>query len=389
MNQGRTILSQITSFFPKYEFDKCVARYGGDYKVQTFTCWEQLIVMSFAQLTYRESLRDIEACLGAVQGKLYHCGVRSRVARSTLAGANESRDWRIYADFAQVLIGQARELYRGDNGFPLELDNIAYALDSTTIDLCLSLFPWARFRKHKGAAKLHTLLDLRGSLPVFVAVTEGSVHDVNILDLLPIEADAFYIMDKGYVDYARLYAITLAGAFFVTRAKANMACRRQYSRPVDKGTGLVCDQTVVLTGHYARKHYPGKLRRVRYRDGTGKTLVFLTNNFDVPALDVAMLYKERWKVELFFKWIKQHLRIKAFYGTSKNAVCTQVWISISVYVLISIIKKRLGLRQSPYTILQILSIGIFEKMPLQQAFQDKGDNNAEPSLSKQLNMFDL
>lgn len=390
MNYGRTILSQIISFFPKYESDKCVSRYNGNYKVQKFTCWEQLIVMSFAQLTYRESLRDIEACLRAVRPKLYHCGVRSRVSKSTLAEANESRDWRIYADFAHFLIAQARALYRDDNAFSLELDNVAYALDSTTIDLCLALFPWAKFRKKKGAVKLHTLLDLRGSIPAFVAVTDGSVHDVNILDLLPFEAGAFYVMDKGYIDFERLYAITAAGAFFVTRAKGNLACRRQYSRPVDKSTGLVCDQTVVLTGYYAARDYPGKLRRVRYRDGeTGKTLVFLTNNFGVSALEVAMLYKERWKVELFFKWIKQHLRIKSFYGTSKNAVCTQVWIAVSVYVLVAIMKKRLGLAQSPYTILQVLSIGVFEKMPVQQAFQNLDTNDGEEGVSNQLKMFDL
>lgn len=390
MNQGKTILSQLISFLPKYEFDKCVKRYGGNYKVQSFTCWEQFIVMGFAQLTYRESLRDIEACLATVQGKLYHSGVKSKIARSTLADANESRDWRIYADFAQVLIKRARELYRDDQDFSLELDEMVYALDSTTIDLCLSMFPWAQFRKHKGAVKLHTLLDLRGSIPTFIEITDGLVHDVNILDLLLIEAGSFYVMDKGYIDYARLFAITQASAYFVTRAKANFAYRRLYSHRVDKQAGLRCDQTVVLTGHYARKDYPGKLRRIKYCDEkTGITYVFLTNNFTIEALMAAQLYKERWQIELFFKWIKQHLRIKGFFGTSRNAVFTQVWIAICIYLIVAIIKREMKLEQSLYTILQILSISVFEKMPLQQAFQKIDYRKMTTENPNQLNIFDL
>ena len=390
MNQGKTILSQLISLLPKYEFDKCVSRYRGNYKVQSFTCWEQFIVMGFAQLTYRESLRDIEACLGAVQNKLYHSGVRSKIARSTLADANEKRDWRIYADFAQVLIKRARELYKDDNDFSLELDGMVYALDSTTIDLCLSLFPWAKFRKHKGAVKLHTQLDLRGSIPTFIEITDGLVHDVNMLDLLHIEAGAFYVMDKGYIDYARLFAITEASAYFVTRAKDNFAYRRLYSHKVDKRTGLRCDQTVVLTGHYARKNYPEKLRRVKYYDEqTSITYAFLTNNFRIPALVVAQLYKERWQIELFFKWIKQHLRIKAFFGTTRNAVFTQIWIAICVYLIVAIMKKEMKLEQSLYTILQILSICIFEKMPLQQAFQEFDYRKMKAVNPNQLNIFNL
>ena len=390
MNQGKTILSQLISYLPRYEFDKCVNRYRGNYKVQSFTCWEQFIVMGFAQLTYRESLRDIEACLRAVQGKLYHSGVRSKIARSTLADANESRDWRIYADFAQVLIKRARKLYRDDKGFALELEEMVYALDSTTIDLCLSLFPWARFRKHKGAVKLHTLLDLRGSIPTFIEITDGRVHDVNALDLLLLEAGAFYIMDKGYIDYSRLYAVTQASAYFVTRAKDNFACRRLYSRQVDKNTGLRCDQTVVLTGRNAKRDYPDKLRRVKYYDRkTAITYVFITNNFNITALMVAQLYKERWQIELFFKWIKQHLRIKSFFGTSRNAVFTQIWIAICVYLLVAIIKKEMKLEQSLYTILQILSISIFEKMPLQQVFQESELNKTTIIGSNQLTIFDL
>lgn len=390
MNQGKTILSQLISFVPKYEFDKCVSRYRGNYKVQSFTCWEQFIVMGFAQVTYRESLRDIEACLGAVQSKLYHSGVKSKIARSTLADANERRDWRIYADFAQVLIKRARELYSDDKDFSLELDEMVYALDSTTIDLCLSLFPWAKFRKHKGAVKMHTLLDLRGSIPTFIEITDGLVHDVNVLDLLLIEAGSFYVMDKAYIDYARLYTITKASAYFVTRAKGNFAHRRLYSHPVDKRTGLRCDQTVVLTGYYARQDYPDKLRRVKYYDEkTGITYVFLTNNFSITALMVAQLYKERWQIELFFKWIKQHLRIKSFFGTTRNAVFTQIWIAICVYLIVAIMKKEMKLEQSLYTILQILSISIFEKMPLQQAFQEFDYRKMEAGDPNQLNIFDL
>lgn len=389
MNQSRTIFSQVMSFIPKYEFDKCVERYKGNYKVQSFTCWEQFLVMGFAQLTYRESLRDIEACLGAVQRKLYHSGVKSKIARNTLAHANEVRDWRIYADFAQVLIKRARELYRDDKDFSLNLDNMVYALDSTTIDLCLSLFPWAKFRKRKGAVKLHTLLDLRGSIPTFIEITEGLVHDVNILDLLMIESGAFYVMDKGYIDYARLYAITEASAYFVTRAKDNFAYRRLYSHRIDKQTGLRCDQTVVLTGYYAAKDYPEKLRRVKYYDEeTDNTYVYLTNNFKVPALIIALLYKERWKVELFFKWIKQHLRIKSFFGTTRNAVFTQIWIAICVYLLVAIMKKEMKLEQQLYTILQILSISLFERMPIQQAFQEIDCKNEKSNNPNQLILFE-
>ena len=390
MNQGKTILSQLFSFIPKYEFDNCVKRYKGNYKVQSFTCWEQFIVMSFAQFTYRESLRDIEACLGAVQRKLYHSGVKSKIAKSTLADANEKRDWRIYADFAQVLIKQARELYKEDNDFTLELDEMVYALDSTTIDLCLSLFPWAKFRVHKGAVKLHMLLDLRGSIPTFIEITDGLVHDVNVLDLLIIEAGSYYIMDKGYIDYARLYAITQASAYFVTRAKDNFAYRRLYSHRVDKQAGLRCDQTVVLTGHYASKDYPDKLRRVKYYDEeTDNTLVFLTNNFNISALMVAQLYKERWKIELFFKWIKQHLRIKSFFGTTRNAVFTQIWIAISVYLIVAIMKKNMKLEQSLYIILQILSISVFEKTPIYQVFREFDHRKKEVINPNQLNLFEL
>ena len=388
MNQGKTVLSQLLCFLPKYEFDKCVAKYQGNYKVKNFRCWEQFIVMSFAQLTYRESLRDIACCLGAVESKLYHSGVKSKVAKSTLADANERRNWRIYADFAQVLIRQARKLYATDNDFSLDLDEIVYALDSTTIDLCLNLFPWAKFRKRKGAVKLHTLLDLRGAIPTFIEITDGLVHDVNVLDVLVIEPGAYYLMDRGYVDYARLYSITQGSAWFVTRAKANFAFRRQYSNPVEKSTGLKCDQTVVLTGYYAKKDYPDKLRRIKYYDQqTDKTFVFLTNNFILPATLIAQLYKERWKVELFFKWIKQHLRIKSFFGNSQNAVFTQIWIAISMYLVVAIMKKQLKLEQSLYTILQILSISPFEKMPIQQAFQKFDCKNTNQHEHKQLILF--
>lgn len=389
MNQGKTIFSQLTSFFPKYKFDKCVKRYKGNYKVIRFTCWQQFLVMCFAQLTYRESLRDIEACLGAIENKLYHSGIKCKVAKSTLADANEQRDWRIYADFAQILIRQARELYKGDADFSVELDKMVYALDSTTIDLCLGLFPWATFRERKGAVKLHTLLDLRGSIPTFIEITEGKVHDVNVLDQLIIEAGSFYIMDRGYVDYARLYTITEASAFFVTRAKDNFAFRRLYSHPVDKSTGLRCDQTVVLTGHYAKKDYPDQLRRVKYYDEeTDKTFVFLTNNFQISAPVVAKLYKERWKIELFFKWIKQHLRIKGFYGNTRNAVFLQIWIAICTYLIVAIVKKKMRLDQPLYKILQIFSITLFEKIPMQQAFQENDNKNSEGKNPNQLTLLE-
>jgi len=368
MNYGKTVFSQIMDFLPMYEFQKCVNRYNGNYKIKSFTCMDQFLCMAFAQLTYRESLRDIEACLRAAQNKLYHMGIRSKVSRNTLANANQVRDWRIYADFAQELIKTARRLYANED-FGLQLEQTVYALDATTIDLCLSLFPWAKFRKRKGAIKLHTLLDMRGSIPATVIITHGKVHDVNILDSLFIEAGAIYIMDRGYLDFARLYNIQQSSAFFITRAKSNFDFKRLYSQHVDKTTGILCDQIIVLKGFYAKKDYPDKLRRIRYYDaGNNKTMVFLTNNFDLPALTIAELYRCRWQVELFFKWIKQHLRIKAFYGTSENAVKTQVWIAIAVYVLVAIIKKRLELEQSLYTILQILSITLFEKTLLAQAF---------------------
>ena len=368
MNYGKTVFSQIMDFLPMYEFQKCVNRYNGNYKIKSFTCMDQFLCMAFAQLTYRESLRDIEACLRAAQNKLYHMGIRSKVSRNTLANANQVRDWRIYADFAQELIKTARRLYANED-FGLQLEQTVYALDATTIDLCLSLFPWAKFRKRKGAIKLHTLLDMRGSIPATVIITHGKVHDVNILDSLFIEAGAIYIMDRGYLDFARLYNIQQSSAFFITRAKSNFDFKRLYSQHVDKTTGILCDQIIVLKGFYAKKDYPDKLRRIRYYDaGNNKTMVFLTNNFGLPALTIAELYRCRWQVELFFKWIKQHLRIKAFYGTSENAVKTQVWIAIAVYVLVAIIKKRLELEQSLYTILQILSITLFEKTLLAQAF---------------------
>jgi hypothetical protein len=366
MNFGRTIFAQVMDFLPKKEFAKCVQRYEGNKRVRSFTCWDQFLCMAFAQLTYRESLRDIEACLRAVPNKRYHMGIKGNIARSTIAEANESRDWRIYADFAQVLISRARGLY-ADEDFGVDINDAVYALDSTTIDLCLSLFPWANFRKTKGAVKLHTLLDLNGSIPSWVVVTDGKVHDVNILDYLLPEAGSFYVMDRGYLDFSRLYKINLSQAFFVIRAKTNTKFQRQYSAPVDRSTGITCDQTGILTGFYTVQGYPEKLRRIKFNDDeTGKTFVFLTNNFHLPAFTITQLYKCRWKVELFFKWIKQHLRIKAFYGTSENAVKTQIWIAISIYVLVAILKKRLKIDSELYTILQILSLFLFEKIPLYQ-----------------------
>jgi len=388
MYSGQTVFAQLMDFVPTHEFRRCVGRYHGNRKVKSFSCWDQFLCMAFAQLTYRESLRDIEACLRASGSKLYHMGIRSKVSRNTLAHANETRDWRIYADFAQVLIHTARTLYAGEN-FGLHLKRTVYSLDSTTIDLCLSLFPWATFRKRKGAVKLHTLLDVRANIPTVVIITPGSVHDVNILDELVFEAGAIYIMDRGYVDFARLYRIQESSAFFVTRAKSNFQCQRLYSRPVDKSTGLQCDQTVVLTGIHSRKGYPDKLRRVRYCDPeTQKRFIFLTNNFTVSALTIARLYRARWRVELFFKWIKQHLRIKAFYGTSENALKTQVWIAIAIYVLVAIVKKRLDIEPSLYTILQILSVTLFEKTPILQAFSQGEDLEIDPHTQKQLILFD-
>jgi len=387
MNTGTTVFSQLMEFVPRYEFRQCVERYQGNFKVKSFSCWDQYLCMAFAQLTFRESLRDIEACLRSMQSKLYHMGIQGKVARNTLAHANESRDWRIYADFAQVLIATARELYLGDE-IGVRLKKTVYALDSTTIDLCLALFPWARFRQRKGAIKLHTLLDLRGSIPTVIIVTTGKVHDVNILDEIAFEAGAFYVMDRGYVDFARLHRIHDCAAFFVTRAKSNFRFRRLYSNPANKGMGIMADQIVVLVGHYAKKGYPDKLRRIKFYDeDQGRVLVFLTNNLSLSAQTIAKLYKCRWQVELFFKWIKQHLRIKAFYGTSENAVKTQVWIAISVYVLVAIVKKRLKLDHSPYTILQILSISLFEKTPILQALSDACCQNEDLNASKQLELF--
>lgn len=364
MNTGKTIFAQVMQHLPLSAFHKCVQRYQGNHKVKTFSCLDQFLVMAFAQLSYRESLRDIEACLRAMRTKLYHMGIRGGISRNNLAHANETRDWRIWAGFAQVLIHTARRLY-ADDPFGVELDQTVYAFDSTTIDLCLSLFPWARFRRHKAAIKLHTLLDLRGSIPSFIQITEGKIHDVNVLDDLIPEPGSFYILDRGYLDFERLYRLHQALAFFVIRSKINFQFRRIYSHPIDKSTGLISDQTIVLTTFYSSQAYPEKLRRVRYFDvETNKRLSFLTNNFLLPALTIAQLYKCRWQVELFFKWIKQHLRIKAFYGTSENAVKTQVWIAVSVYVLVAILKKRLGLDHSLYTILQILSVTLFEKVPM-------------------------
>jgi len=376
-------------FLPRYEFHKCVKRYHGNYKAQSFSCLDQFLCLAFAQLTYRESLRDIESCLRSMHNKTYHMGIRSRISRTTLARANENRSWRIHADFAQILIGTARRLYSNDS-FGVDLDETVYALDSSTIDLCLSLFPWARFRKNKGAIKLHTLLDLRGPIPVFIRVTNGLVHDVNILDDLVPEPGAFYILDRGYLDFERLFFLKEQLSFFVIRAKKNFQFQRMYSRPMDKSLGLICDQTIRLTGLYSEKHYPEKLRRIRYFDSeTEKHLTFLTNNFSLPAITITQLYKCRWQVELFFKWIKQHLRIKAFYGTSKNAIKTQIWIAISVYVLIAIIKKRLKIEKSLYTILQILSVTVFEKVPILQALAEFNSQEKIGNSDNQLLLFDL
>jgi hypothetical protein len=387
MNSGKSIFSQLMDFLPAYEFRQCVERYQGNYKLKSFSCWDQFLCMAFAQLTYRESLRDIEACLRAQQTKLYHLGIRGQVSRNTLAHANSVRDWRIYADFAQVLITRARALYADDN-FGVELAQTVYALDATTIDLCLALFPWAEFRKHKGAVKLHTLLDLRGNIPTVVIITHGKVHEVNILDQLSFEAGAFYVMDRGYLDFARLYKLHLASAFFVTRAKKRFDFQRRYSQPVNRATGVICDQIVTLVNPVPRKGYPEKLRRIRYLDvQTQKRLVFLTNNFSLPPLTIAQLYRSRWQVELFFKWIKQHLRIKKFYGTSLNALKTQIWIAISVYVLMAIVKKELQLEGSLYRMLQICSVSIFEKTPILQALSISEDQSTLDHLRKQLILF--
>lgn len=389
MNTGRTVFSQLMDYLPTYEFQKCVTRYSGDYRSRSLSCHDQFRAMAFAQLTYRESLRDIETCLRSVSGKLYHMGFRSTIARSTLADANESRDWRIYADFAQTLIAIARPLYANDP-IGVELNQSLYALDSTTIDLCLSLFPWAKFRRHKAAVKMHTLLDLHGNIPTFIRITEGQTSDVNILDEFLPEAGAFYVMDRGYIDFERLFVFTLCSAFFVVRTKENVLLQRRYSHPVDKSTGVRSDHTVILTTIESTKAYPDPLRRISYLDlETKKRLKFLTNNFLLPAVTIAQIYKCRWQVELFFKWIKTHLRIKAFYGTSENAVKTQIWIAVSIYVLVAIVRKRLGLEMSLYQILQILSIALLEKMPvlsLLEAFDSRSDL---PDHSNQLILFDF
>ena len=370
MNSGRTIFTQIMDYLPAYEFRQCVERYSGNYKIKSFSCWDQFLSMAFAQLTYRESLRDIQACLRAAKQKTYHMGIRGKISRNTLAHANQTRDWRIYSDFAQTLIKKARLLY-ADDSFGIELEQTIYALDATTIDLCLSLFPWAVFRKRKGAVKLHTLPDLRGNIPTVAFITSGKIHEVNILDKLSIEAGAIYIMDRGYLNYARLYKLHQSAAYFVTRAKSNFRFQRLYSQKIDKATGIKCDQVITLHGYYSNKDYPARLRRiVCYDNKKKKNLVFLTNNFTLPALTITEIYHKRWQIELFFKWIKQHLLIKAFYGTSENAVKTQIWIAITIYVLVAIIKKQLKLEQSLYTILQIISVTLFEKMPLLQALTD-------------------
>lgn len=388
MYVGKTLFAQIMDFLPWKTFHRIVAKHAGDYRVRTLTCAEHFRILAFAQLTYRESLRDIEACLSAQAAKLYHMGIREAISRSTLADANESRNWRIYAEFAYRLIGQARQLYASED-LGLDLTNTVYALDSTTIDLCLSLFPWAHFRSTKAAIKLHTLLDLRGSIPSFIYISDGKVHDTRAIDLLIPEPRALYIMDRGYVDFVRLHRLHLAGAFFVTRAKSNLDARRLYSAKTDRSQGIICDQTIALDGFYTRQDYPEHLRRIRFKElETGKTLVFLTNNFTLPAATICALYKSRWQVELFFKWVKQHLRIKRFYGTSENAVKSQIWIAVSVYVLVAIIKKRLNLDASLYTLLQILSVTLFEKMPIQQALQGIDYNSENTIYSNQLNLFD-
>ena len=387
MNAGKSIFSQLMDFLPAPEFRQCVERYRGDYKLKSFSCWDQFLCMAFAQLTYRESLRDIEACLRANQTKLYHMGIRGRVSRNTLANANSVRDWRIYSDFAHLLVKQARELYRHDE-FSLALQETVYALDATTIDLCLSLFPWAPFRKRKGAVKLHTLLDLRGNIPTVIIITHGLIHEVNMLDELTFEAGAFYLMDRAYLDFPRLHRLHLSSAFFVTRARKRFDCQRLYSAPVDRTSGIMCDQIVTLSNPVPRAGYPDKLRRIRYFDPQQeRRLIFLTNNFTLPPLTVAQLYRSRWQVELFFKWIKQHLRLKKFYGTSANALKTQIWIAISIYLLVAIVKKQLKLEGSLYRILQILSVSLFEKTPILEALSLSNCEMELPDSCKQLILF--
>jgi len=387
MSTGKLVFSQVIDHLPLHTFRQCVKRYQGNYKVKSFSCLDQFLCMAFAQLTYRESLRDIEACLRAQSNKLYHMGIRSQMSRNTLANANKVRDWRIYADLAHSLIQTARKLYQ-DEDFGIELDQTVYALDATTIDLCLSLFPWAEFRQTKSAIKLHTLLDLRGSIPTFIYISDGKLHEVNILDDLMLEAGAIYVMDRGYLDFFRLYRLTKACAFFVIRAKSNLACRRIYSAPTNRGAGLLCDQTIKLTGYYSVRDYPENLRRIKVRDlETDKTIVILSNNFTLPAETVAQLYRRRWDIEQFFRWIKQNLRIKAFYGTSENAVKTQIWIAVAVYLLVAILKKRLKIEASIYTILQALSVTSFEKMPLNQLLTNMDYTNELDENDNQLILF--
>ena len=387
MYEGKIVFSQLMDHLPLHSFRRCVERFGGDRSVKSFSCHDQLRCMAFAQLTYRDSLRDTVTCLNAQQAKLYHMGIRGQVRRSTLADANERRDWRLYAAFAQILIAQARRLYANDR-FGADLKSAAYALDTTTIDLCLSLFPWARFHHNKGAVKLHTMIDLRGNIPVVVHIDDGKSYDTDVLDVIVPEPGAVYVMDRGFMDLVRLHQLSSAGAFFVIRAKSNQKLRRIASRPVDRSTGIVCDQVVAFTLKVSARRYPGRLRRVRYRDAeNGKTLVFLTNNFDLPPRTVADLYRCRWQIELFFKWIKQHLRIKSFFGTSQNAVKTQIWIAVCVYVLIAIVKKRLALQASLYTILQLLSVTAFEKIPIDQPLGGNQPPNQDPNGRKQLILF--
>ena len=387
MNLGKLVFAQVTQHLPLTTFRRCVVRYGGEHKVKSFSCLDQYLCMAFAQLTYRESLRDIEACLRAQESKLYHLGIQGRVSRSTLADANEVRDWRIYADFAQSLIRIARRLY-ADEPFGVDLKETVYALDASTIDLCLSVFSWAPFRSAKAAIKLHTLLDLRGNIPSFLHISDGKLHDVNVLDLLLPEPGAFYIMDRGYIDFERLHRLHQAGSFFVTRAKSNLKAQRRYSHPIDRNTGLICDQTIVLTGFYTRQDFDAPLRRIRFQDPeTGKRLVFLTNNFTLAAITITELYRCRWQVELFFKWIKQHLRIKVFFGTSENAVKTQVWIAVSTYLLVAIVKKRLHIPASLYEMLQILSLTMFERIPLDQLLNNIATDQDQRFLTNQLNLF--
>ena len=389
MDPGKLVFAQLMEFLPRHDFNACVQRYGGDRRPRGFSCRDQFLCLAFAQLTFRESLRDIETCLRSFQPKLYHAGFRGNISRSTLADANRTHDWLIFADFAQVLISRARKLY-ADEPMGVELEQTVYALDSTTIDLCLSLFPWARFRRRKGAVKLHTLIDLRGNIPTFVRITHGKTHDVTVLDHLPIEPGSFYVMDRGYVDFRRLYQFKICLAFFVTRAKRGLDYTRRSRRRVDKSTGLRSDQTIVLAGPKTSRLYPDPLRRISFYDAENdRRFVFLTNNFTLSALTIAKLYKCRWQVELFFKWIKQNLHIKSFYGTSDNAVKTQVWIAISVYVLVAIVKKELGLERSLSEILQILSLSLFEKTPIFQALNEQKPQDPEPPFSNQLNLFDL